>query len=257
MMSQNKKENSSKKIGLKFAAFLIGCMIVGLLCGVVTHLLSEAGITYVGNLENITIASNIIFAVVNIILFTLSITCYTKCKKAVFSWDGKDEEQLDKIEYKLNYPMLYCTISMVVGMLLYSVSLLSSQKADISLEKSMIHLIIAMGIFMLDLVWIAVVNSAVINLIKKINPEKRGSFFDLDFKKRWENSSDEAQKLIIYKSGYKAYSATTMTCMILWIVSLMGMLAFDTGILPVIFVCIIFLVQTVTYTLSTMKEEKR
>ena len=47
----------------------------------------------------------------------------------------------------------------------------------------------------------------IVELEKKLNPEKKGDVIETNFSKKWEDSCDEAQKMIIYEAGYRAYRA--------------------------------------------------
>jgi hypothetical protein len=93
-------------------------------------------------------------------------------------------------------------------------------------------------------------------MIKKFNPEKKGSAFDMNFQKQWEDSCDEGQKLVLYKSGYTAYKYVNYTCLILLVLGMVSMISFKTGILPILFVSAIYLVTTIAFTVTSMKLEK-
>lgn len=46
-------------------------------------------------------------------------------------------------------------------------------------------------------------------------PEKKTSVYDLKFQKKWMDSCDEAEKILIGKCAYKAFGKTNLTCVIL------------------------------------------
>ena len=83
------------------------------------------------------------------------------------------------------------------------------------------------------------------------------NIFDKDFNKEWLASCDEAQKLMIYEAAYKAFQATQMTCMVMWILALMGMMMFGIGIMPSVCVFIIWLTLTISYCVACRNIEKR
>ena len=91
------------------------------------------------------------------------------------------------------------------------------------------------------------IQNKVVNLEKEINPFLNGSVYDFKFSKKWIDSCDEAIKLNIYKSSFKAHKSVTNTCLILWIICVIGYDFFDFGIMPPVMVTIIWLVQTVSY----------
>ena len=96
----------------------------------------------------------------------------------------------------------------------------------------------------------------VVNFEKIINPEKQGSVFELNFQKKWVNTCDEAERLNIYQSSFKAYKTVTMTCIILWLFCVLGMTMWDLGIMPVAIVTVIWLVQTTSYCMESIRISK-
>ena len=73
-----------------------------------------------------------------------------------------------------------------------------------------------------------------------MNPEKQGSVYDLNFRKKWWGSFDEAEKFVTYKASYTTMKAISYTCMGLWLFCLIGMIFFDFGVLPLIMVPVYF-----------------
>ena len=84
----------------------------------------------------------------------------------------------------------------------------------------------------------------------------KGSIYDVKFSKKWFDSCDEAIKLGIYKSAYKAYISVSTTCVILWVICVIGYDIWDFGIAPMVIVTIIWLVQTISYCVESIKQSK-
>lgn len=95
-----------------------------------------------------------------------------------------------------------------------------------------------------------------VDLIKTMNPGKKGSAFDLRFQKKWEESCDEMEKFQIYKASYKAYKTGSMACVIIFVSLLLLSFFFDYGPLPAMAVGAIWMVNTVSYCRESMKLEK-
>lgn len=81
-----------------------------------------------------------------------------------------------------------------------------------------------------------------VDLLKKYNPEKRGSVYDVKFSKKWFDSCDEAEKSVIWQAGFAAYQATQTACLILWVIMAVLSLVFHYGILPIAVVSVLWLV---------------
>lgn len=84
-----------------------------------------------------------------------------------------------------------------------------------------------------------------------------GSIYDTNFSKKWVDSCDEAIKLGIFKSAYKAYTCVSTTCIILWIFCVIGYDLWNFGVMPMVIVTIIWLVQTISYSIESIKYNKR
>ena len=70
------------------------------------------------------------------------------------------------------------------------------------------------------------------------------------------DSCDEAIKLGIYKSSFKAYKAVTNTCILLWLICVLGYGLWDFGVMPLVMVTVIWLVQTIAYCMESIKSSK-
>ena len=95
-----------------------------------------------------------------------------------------------------------------------------------------------------------------VKLEKQINPEKRGSVFDVKFQKQWLESCDEAEKLMVYRCGFRAYQVGNKVCMGLWLVALFLQLWADTGLFPVLSICVIWLSMVAAYVLASIRLER-
>lgn len=114
----------------------------------------------------------------------------------------------------------------------------------------------AIGIFIISNLARIVLQQWMIDLQKIMNPEKQGSVYELDFQKKWEDSCDELEKFIIYKSAYKAYKAGTKACVFAIVFTMFGGMFFDVGPLPSIVVGVIWGSILIAYYREAMKLER-
>ena len=187
--------------------------------------------------------------VADIIFIPAAIIIFIQCKNQLKNGGMKQDEVLDYVDYRLNYPLLLTSACMIVDFFFFPVAMIYSPD---SVQFSILFLII----FVISIAIITVIQQKVIDLAKQINPEKQGSVYDMKFAKKWEESCDEAQRLTIYKSAYISYKITAQAFIIIWVVLALGMFLFESGILPLAIVSILWLIQTVTYCVSAMKLEK-
>ena len=110
--------------------------------------------------------------------------------------------------------------------------------------------------FLVDLFAPMVLQQKLVDLTKRLYPEKRGSVYDTKFQKKWYQSCDEAERLIIGQCAFQAYRAMTAACMALWVVFALGGMFFSWGFLPALAVCIIWGVGQSAYAWTCLKLSK-
>lgn len=259
---QQENQKEDKKAFKKFLLILCISCIAGFVIGFFT--------TLVGDIWTIEISERLktvgrIFAVyggyiITIILFLLSFVIYKKCRKEFLVWNGEEEEVYNKMDLWLSYVSWFSHLIMIFSYLFLGigsyVQLGSKEVAKEMLETNFVgwlfSLILVLGSMLFGLAISMYLQQKVVNFTKELNPEKRGSVYDMNFGKKWFASFDEAEKFITYKSSHTAMKVTSSTCLGLWLFCLIGMISFDFGVLPLIMVWIIWFVQTCTYCLKAI-----
>ena len=93
-----------------------------------------------------------------------------------------------------------------------------------------------------------------VDLTRKMNPEKQGSIYDTKFRKKWIESCDEAEQKQIGQAAYKAYNVVSAVCPILWAALLMLSYAFHFELLmPTFILCLLWLLLQVSYCLECIR----
>lgn len=175
---------------------------------------------------------------------------YKSNRKRFAAWDGEDEDILDKMENELSIAILILNISTILFMILLAIS--SLKALTFTLENVGLYI----AAIAVNLVVELVANNRVVNFAKEINPEKKGSTYDIKFQEKWFDSCDEAEKLSIYKASYASYKAVINTCTVLWFVCLVCMTIFKCGLMPVVMVGAIWMVATVSYCVEAIRLSK-
>ena len=262
---KNKKEN--KAALKKFIPMLIVCAVIGGIVGGASAFVGHSDFS--GSIaEAALIIVNIASPWAVIVLGVSSfITCGVIYRKARTMYEralaaaeegadepGEPDEQIiEAVEDKLSQGMFILSVIMIVQMLFFGIMMADLENIT---DYSYIVMIAALVVFVVGNLAQLKQQQLMVDLEKEMNPSKRGSVYDAKFRDKWEESCDELEKIIIYKSAYKAYKTTAMTCMVLWVVTGTLSIAFETGPLPSIAVTIIWLVQTVSYCREAMKLEK-
>lgn len=267
---KNKKENRAAL--KKFIPMLIVCAVIGGITGGVSSFIGYSDFSGSIAGEALFIVNMMSPWAVIILGVSSFIACWAIYRKARAIYeealaeadaaDGAeaadtagepDEQIIEEIEDKLSQGMFILSVIMIVQMLFFGIMM-----AD--LENIAVHsfaiTMVATGVFVVGNLAQLKQQQLMVDLEKEMNPSKKGSVYDAKFCDKWEESCDELEKIIIYKSAYKAYKTTALTCVILWIVTATLSIAFKTGPLPCIAVTVIWLVQTVSYCREAMKLER-
>ncbi len=91
---------------------------------------------------------------------------------------------------------------------------------------------------------------------QKIHPEKKGDPSSIKFQEQWLKSCDEAEKEIIYQSAYKVYASLGKCIPVLLLITMLGNLFFNTGMLAILVVAFLWLFVTLTYIRSCVKMQR-
>mgnify|MGYP002870191159 CR=1 FL=1 len=243
-------KKGEKRLLLILIVVVVLCYLVGYGVGrLLGHFDTDAWLSSISS-EKTGAFFGILYSIVWLIGEPLMIIDYWKAKKAVDKWDGENEDELDNIEPLLNPPMIIGSILMILNICFFSCTMYFVEDlTDITTIMNFVQ-------FFLGIALCVMIPKLTVDLEKQLNPEKEGSVLDFRFEQQWMNSSDEAQKLIAYKSGYAGYKAGNFACMIMWLISFVSGFAFHTGIMPTICVCAVWLVMVVANVHENIKLEK-
>lgn len=253
-----KKED--KKAFKGYATLTVVCGIIGGILGAMSGYLKEILGESIPNLlmsifEVITPFASIVISIVVIIVSTI---VYNKSRKEYDLWSqtSEDDDVIDKIEERLSYVLLFASVNVILGLFFFGIggALLVFDKINegFNIINSLCLLV---GLILCTTSSISI-QKKIINLEKEMNPLLKGSVYDIKFSEKWLDSCDEAIKLGIFKSAYKAHKSVTVTCLILWLFCFIGYTLWDFGVMPMVITVIILLVQTVSYCMESIKQSK-
>ena len=166
-----------------------------------------------------------------------------------------EEEMFDYVEHKISMGMILNSITMVVAFTLYGV--VAAYLDKYFLDDKLILLVASILCFIITCFGQAKIQQMLVDFIKVMHPDKKGSTYDFKFSEKWEESCDELEKLMIYKSAYKAYKTTNAACCIALVVMILLSMLFHYGPMPAVVVGCIWLTQVLSYSLEAMKLDKK
>ena len=235
-----------KYLLILFVAAIFGG-ILGFAAGWVGHdNLSEVIATAVA--DGLTAAAPWALLGTSVVSLALILWLYRAAKALFTGWDGEDEAVMDRADEKLNWALLLTAAQMVLDMFFFAVA--QSAHNMTALWSVLFFLV---SIFLL-----VFAQQKIVDLTRRMNPEKQGSVYDTKFKKKWFESCDEAEQKQIGQAAYKAFNVVSTACPILWLALLVLSYAFNFELLmPTFIVCFIWLLMQVSYCLECIRLGKR
>lgn len=173
----------------------------------------------------------------------LCLYCSTKKEYAV--WDQECDEAYQAIEEKLSYTLLFSSLAMLADLFFLAAGFLY----DVSLINALL--------FLISLVFLILLQQKVVDLTRRMNPEKKGSIYDVSFQKKWLDSCDELERAQIGQAALHAYKILNGLCPVLWAVLVLLNIVTEVGLLPILMVVLIWGTLQVSYTLECIRLSRR
>ena len=170
-------------------------------------------------------------------------------------WDGEDEEISDDIENKLSIVQWITSGSLIISYFLIAASYASGITMFENV-KSMIGFDVAIVAFLAIMAEGVIIQQKSVDSVKVMNPEKTASVYDMKFQKKWLDTCDEAEKIIVGKCAFKAFNVTNSVCSILAIILAISALMFGIGFFPSFLVCLIWIINVSIYCKECLKYSK-
>lgn len=259
-MKEKQQENkkNDRKIFIRFVVLLLLSGIVGIFSGMTIRILQATAGTSIDALLDIVGSAMIyivpaLYLLMHLVAAVISFSIYGRAKKRVMHWDGEDEDYIESIEASLDIPVIMGNAVMVLNLLLYTVVIYQADHVEMSQLWQNILSNGGMVLMILGYVYEIIVQKLVVDLEKKLNPEKRGNVFEIDFMKTWMESCDEAQKWKHYEAAWHAFRITNVVCLVLWLLCFIAQFSFRAGLLPVFCVSGIWLVLVLSYSISAYR----
>ena len=231
--------------------YLLTILLYGLLGGVLGFFTGVAGAA--GVAETVRQALDRLLAVCApwgivasaVILLGAGWYLYAAAKRRFTAWDGEDEDTMDDVERQLSWALLLTGLMIVLDFFYFA--------ASIIYERFLQDLIL----FLASVAVLVVLQQKIVDLERRINPEKRGSVYDMKFQKTWMDSCDEAERAQIGQACYTAYRMGNKVCVFLWVALLILNFVFDFGLLPIAAVLVVWGVMQTAYALECIRLSKR
>ena len=244
-----KQKSENQKALPKFLGILVIASLVG---GVLGGLSGAAGYFLKGEelgaaiTRLLSTASPWAMALCATVLLGSGFYQYRRARTAFHGWDGENEDVIWQAEDRLSRAMLMSSLTAIVSFFFFSAG-------AVKLPQEVDSAMILLAIFLVVIALSILLQQKTVDLTKEINPEKRGSVYDMKFQERWWESCDEAERRQIGQASYKAYTTLNQVGPYWWGVLFLGNMIFHYGILPSTVVLLVWAVLTVSYTREAIR----
>lgn len=257
-MDNNEIKNANRKALPKFLLIMVFSLLVG---GSIGFCSAKYGLnTLAGGMKSVgsffgTYIAPWLMLMIAVIVLVICVLIYRSAKKLLSSWDGENEEISDTIDKKISIVIWVTSAALILSYFLITASY--SDGFDVfENENSSVLFFIGITSFFAIMIEAVIIQQKCVDAAKKTNPEKTASVYDPKFQKKWMDSCDEAEKIMVGKCAFKAYAATNAVCTVLSIMLAICALIFEIGFLPSLVVCLIWIVNLSVYCKEALRYSK-
>lgn len=251
-MENNAVKKDNRKALPKYLLILLAAAIFGGFMGFAAGWVGHDNISEViaaAVADGLTAAAPWALLVTSVVSLGLILWLYRSAKALFTGWDGEDDDTMDRADEKLNWALLLTAAQLVLDMFFFAVA---------ESGGSPLGGIVGVLFFIVSAFTLVFAQQKIVDLTRRMNPEKKGSVYDVKFKKKWFESCDEAEQKQIGQAAYKAFNVVSTACPILWAALLLLSYAFNFDLLmPVFVVCLLWLLLQVSYCLECIRLAKR
>ena len=257
-MKNDEIKQANRKALPKFLFFAVVCTLVGGVIGYFSADAEPASLAAMtknaGAFFGIRIAPWLMLALA-ILVPVICLPLYRSAKKLAAVWDGEDEDLYNTIDQKLSVVLWLANAAFILALFLITATY-SMGLEGIDSANGFDFFFISIAAFFAIMVEATVFQQKCVDTTKQLNPEKKASVYDMHFQKKWLADCDEAEKIIIGKCAFRAYSATNIVCTVCAVVLAVCALPFNIGFLPSLIVCLIWMVNLSVYSCEALRCSK-
>lgn len=193
--------------------------------------------------------SYIIFLFWSLGTLAFIVSFYVLGKRKVENSLANDDEFID--DNFLSMALIISEAYPMISLSLYLINLYSAY-----LERLNDFMLITL-IFIITNLIMAMIQHFIVEFIKTYNPEKQGDVVNLNFTKKWLESSDEREKLEMFEAGYKAFHNMQYAIIIMLVAFAIYTVMKQKGIAIILSLTSLYLVGIFSYFSVIQKKKDR
>lgn len=256
------RKEDNNKVGL-FAVILVISGFAGGVLGAIgiglVDSMTKSGLTFVefwNQLQrDFAVPASFLLIILDVIFIIISFLYLHKAKK-LWKSDMDEDEKYEVVDRKLSLSIVISNVTYYVNFAFFGFAFYAAMSFVEGVSENWLHIYmrtIDLVVFVATLFINLAIQRACVNLTKLMNPEKKGSIYDMKFDKVWYQSCDEAERMQIGLASYKAFQAVNNTLIVLMVIFVLGAMFLEIGILPIIVITVIALVNNITYGVASIK----
>lgn len=250
-----KKVNSYKRMGMIMLLSAIGGAVLGVLMLIVlggsrVDVIEGGVFAAFEGIRQMMVPALAVVTIISVVYGEINLRKQKMiCGKILLT----EDEECDRWEYEEERVGAYGTVvnllSQIIAILIlsagYSIKYIGNGGAE--------NMLAACVIFLICYAYAGFWQVRFVKVTQTAHPEKQGDPSSRKFHQQWLDSCDEAEKELIYRSAYKSYVQTSKVIPILLVLVMLGHLFFDTGIMAIAVVAVVWLTVTVSYLSSCVR----
>lgn len=261
-VENSKKEDKKhfKKFVLKTVLGLLGGGIVGWFIGMrIGYLIKhQKTIDSYSIMHQLQIQTGSVF---RILVFVVAVCCivalsisYWKAKHKMEECNIEDEEQCESVEKIVALGIWISGMGSLL--LLLCLGMGAGSLSDIAKKGELILMLRSVVAFFGYFVLSSFFQNRFVTMLKALYPEKKGSIYDAKFQKKWMESCDEAERLMIYQVCYKVLMAMNYVYSGAAVIFLLLSMIFGISSLIFLTIMVLWIISQGVYFYASAKIEK-
>lgn len=252
---KTKKVSSYKKMGIIMLLSALGGAVLGMVSFIILGESRvnaiEGGAAFVlAGIQQIMVPALAVVTVVSAIYGEINLRKQRMICREILA---AEDEECDRWEYEEERVGAYGTVVNLLSQIICILILSAGYSMKYIANDGNGNMLAACVIFLVCYAYDGFWQVRFVKLVQRTYPEKMGDPSSTKFHQQWLESCDEAEKEVIYRSAYNSYTQVSKVIPILLIIVMLGHLFFNTGIMAIAIVAIIWLVVTVSYLSSCVR----
>ncbi len=248
------KKAIPKMVRIFILCFVAGCLLGGVL-GVILVLQDNTNaldvVRGLGRTFSLSICPWLLL-VWHLVQIGVGMFTVSRGNQLFAAWDGEDEDKEQELNKHISQEIWFLNLGVIVALFFFGCFYTCGVA---SFETGALTWVGTAVVFVVGVLVELVIQARIVDLARRMAPEKNASPYDMKFQKQWYSQCDEAERTQIGNCSWAAYCAIQKCCVALWLIFVLAGIVLDTGFLPVLAVCVIWITGTTVYSREAIKGE--